>query len=160
MPNKRLGNATYKAYRLLGLVHLSATGELTNFNDKPDFEQLPFLIDPPMYAFYVISPDIGLPATRPFTYEETISFPKSAKSIRMQDATGFHDVPIAEVVVPDFDAATPIKDGANFCVYGGHGIIPLMVGPCGPDVSGLYERVFGPASFADCENYAKKNKGL
>ncbi|CAN5527130.1 hypothetical protein BH11PSE4_BH11PSE4_11980 [soil metagenome] len=160
MPNKTLGRATYKAYRLLGLVHLSAAGELANFNDKPDFEQLPFLIDPPMYAFYIVSADIGLPAIRPFTYEETIAFPKAARSIRIQDAGGFHDVPIAEVVVPDFDAGAPSKDGNNFCVFRGPGINPLMVGPCGPDAPGLFERVFGPASFADCEKYAKEHGGL
>lgn len=160
MPTKSLGKATYKAYRLLGLVHLSASGELTNFSDKPDFEQLPFLIDPPMYAFYIISADISLPAIRPFTYEETIAFSKTARAIRIQDADGFHDVPIAEVVVPDFSVMAPSKDSNDFCVYRGPGINPLMVGPCRNDIPGFQERVFGPASVADCEKYAKEHGGL
>jgi hypothetical protein len=42
MPQKVLGHASYKAYRLLGVVHLVATGQRANLNDKVDFEQLPF----------------------------------------------------------------------------------------------------------------------
>jgi hypothetical protein len=95
-----LGHASYKAYRLLGVVHLVATGQRANLNDKVDFEQLPFLISPPMYAFYVIMADLGLPLTLPFTHEEKIFYPKSATSVRIQDATGFHDVPIAEWSLP------------------------------------------------------------
>ncbi|MBI3704875.1 MAG: hypothetical protein HY244_13775 [Rhizobiales bacterium] len=161
MPQRVLGHAKYKAYRLLGVVTLSATGEHSNLNDKADFSQLPFLIYPPMWAFYEIKADISLPATVPFTYEETISFPKSAKSIRIQDADGFHDVPIAEVVVPDFDAAaTTAEAGAQYCVFQWIGINPLMIAKCDAPVPAVYTRVFGPASHDDCKKYVKDNGGI
>jgi hypothetical protein len=154
-----LGRADYKAYRLLGLVHLVATGETANLNDKVDFDQLPFLIFPPMYAFYLIPADIGLPAIMPFKYEENISFPKSARSIRIQDADGVHDVLIADVEIPDFDIAVmAAPTGSNFCVFRGFGINPLMMAPCDARLLPGYERVFGPATHAECEKYIKDNR--
>lgn len=43
-----------------------------------DIEQLAFLILPPVFALYFIRPEIVLPATRPFVYEEDVVFPKTA----------------------------------------------------------------------------------
>lgn len=166
MAQRELGRATYKAYRLIGIVSLTATGELANLNDKPDFDQLPFRIMPPMWAFYVIRPDIGLPATRPFTYSEQIAYPKSANSIRIQDADGFHDVPIAEVVIPDFNISATDATSATFCVFrvvglgGTGGINPLLIAQCDAILPAIYARVFGPATADECRKYINDNGGL
>jgi len=167
MSQRELGRATYKAHRLMGVVSLTATGELANFNDKPDFDQLPFLIFPPIWAFYVIKPDIGLPAIRPFTYTEQIAFPQSAKSIRIQDAIGYHDVPIAELTIPDFNVSeTGTVAGANFCVFrmvgpgSTGGINPLLMAQCDTILPAIYARVFGPATADACRKYINDNGGL
>ncbi len=120
MPTKNLGRAQYTAYRLAGVTTLTAVGQTPNFNDKVDFEQLPFLINPPMFGFFVIQQDISLPAIRPFKYEEVIAFPSTARSVRVQDADGFHDIPIAEVVIPPMVDAAVVDDGTNtYCVCTG-----------------------------------------
>src|SRR5262245_21636084 len=75
MAKKVLGRGSYRAVRMAGMVRLTATGETPHFNDKTDFEQLPFMIFPPMYGFFFIEQDVSLPAMRPFTYEESIAFP-------------------------------------------------------------------------------------
>lgn len=162
MSTKSLGRAKYKAYRLLGMVHLVATGEFANMNDKADFEQLPFLIFPPMYGFYIVQADISLPATKPFTYEETIAFPKSAKAIQIQDADGGYSIPIAEVEIPDFNAAAapPNSTDKTFCAFGGPGINPVMVAKCDSHLPSIFTRVFGPDTYDECRKYAKAHGGL
>ncbi|WP_137044601.1 hypothetical protein [Pseudolabrys sp. FHR47] len=162
MAKKELGRARYHAYRLLGVTYLIATGETSHLNDKFDFEQLPFRIFPPMFAFYVITPDIGLPATKPFSYQEAIIYPTSAKSIRIQDADGMHDVPIAEVVPPiDVTRMAMAVDGpANYCVFSWIGINRLLIAKCDATLPTVYIRVFGPASLADCEKYVADNGGF
>ena len=42
MATRVLGKAAYQAHRTGGLVTLTATGQFPNFNDKADFDQLPF----------------------------------------------------------------------------------------------------------------------
>ena len=95
MATRVLGKAEYQAYRTGRLVTLTARGEFPNFNDKADFEQLPFRIFPPQYGFYFIHQDISLPATRPFCYSEVIVFPANAPSITIVDVDGRHDIPVA-----------------------------------------------------------------
>jgi hypothetical protein len=161
MADRVFGVATYKAYRLLGIVHLNATGTFANINDKADFDRLPFLINPPMYGFYFIKPETALPATLPFVYEEKISFPKDQHFIRIQDANGFIDVPIAEVVVEDFNVnASALDKGNNFCVFRGFGINPLLSAECNAPLPKGYERVFGPDTIERCNDYIKANGGL
>ena len=52
MANRVLGKAEYSAHRTGGVVTLTAIGEFPNFNDKADFEELPFDIFPPQFGFY------------------------------------------------------------------------------------------------------------
>lgn len=162
MAKKQLGRARYHAYRLLGMTYLTATGETSHLNDKFDFEQLPFRIFPPIFAFYVITPDIGLPTTRPFSYQESIIYPASVKIIRVQDADGMHEVPIAEVVPPiDVAGMAMAVDGnADHCVFSWIGVNRLLIAKCDATLPAVYTRVFGPASLADCEKYVANNGGF
>ena len=169
MPTRNFGRASYKAYRLMGIVSLTATGELANLNDKPDFEQLPFRIMPPMWGFFVTTADISLPATRPFTYSEQIAYPTSAKSIRIQDADGFQDVAIAEVVIPPMIAKLAAEADGNYCVFrvvwatgqpSPGGINPLLLAKCDTILPAIYARVFGPATEAECKKYINEHGGI
>jgi hypothetical protein len=158
---KVLGRATYKAYRMFGITHLIAIGETPNLNDKVDFEQLPFRIFPPMFGFFFIHQDIGLPAQKPFVHEESIHFPNGINSIRIQDADGVHDVPIAEVVPHELlTARADAPEDGNYCVYSWIGISPLMIAKCNAVVPGVYTKVFGPASYEDCQKYAREHGGI
>jgi hypothetical protein len=160
MAGKALGTADITAHRIGGVTTLTATGTFPNLNDKADFAPLPFLIFPPMWAFYVVSANISLPATRPFTYSETIAFPADANVIRVQTATGFQSVSIVDVVLPtaqsDTAAATALGD---YSVYKWIGLDTLMIAPSDAIVPAVYVKVFGPASHEDCEKYVAENKG-
>jgi len=161
MTRRDLGRANYKAYRLLGVTHLVATGEVPNLNMKTDFEQLSFRIFPPMFGFYFVTPEITLPAKRPFVYEELVLYPRAAHTVRIQDADGYHDVPIAEVVPPDFEALTLAVDAAaNYCVFSWIGINRMMIAKCDAIVPAVYTKVFGPASYAECDRYVVDNGGV
>jgi hypothetical protein len=161
MPKKNFGRAQYKAYRLLGLVHLTATGETPNFNDVPSLEQLPFRIHPPIYGFFVTTPDIALPATRPFSVQLNTAYPADSAWIRIQDADGDHSVAIAEVVPPidiQTTALTPPADDGNFCVFQWIGIQPYLIAGCDEVVPAVYTRVFGPGTLAQCEQYIVEHR--
>ncbi len=161
MTRRDFGRGNYKAYRLLGVTHLVATGELPNLNMKADFEQLPFRIFPPMFGFYFVTPEITLPMLRPFVHEEPILYPRAAHTVRIQDADGYHDVPIAEVIPPDFDVQTAaVEAGANYCVFSWIGINSMMIAKCDAIVPGVYSKVFGPASYAECDRYVVDNGGI
>lgn len=160
MARKELGRATYKAYRMFGVTYLVAAGQTPNWNDKVDFEQLPFRIFPPMYGLFFISQDLQMPAVKPFVYEERILFPTSANIVRIQDADGIHDVPIAEVVPPDIGLhALAIEGGANYCVFSWIGINSMMIAKCDAVVPAVYTKVYGPATHADCERYIASHGG-
>lgn len=155
MTQKTLGRASYAASRLGSVVHLIATGETPNFNDKVQIEELPFLILPPMFALYFVHADISLPAIRPFTYTHDIYFyPRDANALTIQDADGFHSVAIKQVPIPDPQIAAARPAGADaYCVFSGFGINPLAVAPCDAALPPGYERVFGPAGLDDCRRY-------
>jgi hypothetical protein len=159
MAKKTLGRAKYSAFRIGGATILIAVGEFAHVNDKADFEQLPFRIFPPMYGFYIIDPEIALPETKPFHYEEIIPFPKSAKTIRVLDADDLHDVVIKEIDIPDFEAALRLDEsGANFCVFR-LGKIPPLVAKCDASVPPGFDQVFGPATIAECRKFVKEHGG-
>jgi len=159
MPTKVLGNAEYKAVRTGGVTRLIASGIAPNLNTKTDFEQLPFLIFPPMFAFYFIESEIVLPALRPFVYEEIIVFPQSANVVTIQDASGDHAVSIEEVAVPDIESITPSPDNAGYCVFSWIGTNSLKIAKCDAILPAVYSRVFGPATYQECEMYVQENGG-
>ncbi len=165
MVAKVLGRASYSAYRLAGMVNLSAIGETVNINDKFDFEEQPFVAFPPVYAFFRIEP--GFPSRtsdeKPvrFNYQEAISYPSDAKFITIHDADGSHSIPIAEVVIPPMDVATAADDGTRtYCVFQWIGINSLMIAKCNAPVAEVYSRVFGPDSYPNCQKYVADNGGI
>jgi hypothetical protein len=107
MPRKEFGRATYRAYRLFGQVFLIATGQTPNWNDKVDFEQLPYRTFPPTWGLFFITPDVTMPAVRPFVNDEAIAYPYGIPTVSIEDADGLHVVPIAEVVPPGSAARSP-----------------------------------------------------
>jgi hypothetical protein len=161
MPTTIPGRASYKAYRLFGLVTLVATGETPNFNDKVDIVQLPFRRFPPIYGLVFIQQDIRLPAMRPFVYEERIVYPEGFPAISVHDADGPHEVPIADVQIPPMAmaASAEAESGAGFCVFNWLGRPDLLIAPCDALLPAVYRRVYGPATMADCERYVAQNGG-
>ena len=104
-----LGRAKYRATRLGTSVVITAEGMLGYWNELTDIRQLPQRIFPPQFGFFVCTPEIGLPATRPFTYSETVGYPLDAKTLVMHDADGAHTIEITEIKSPALSAlmATP-----------------------------------------------------
>lgn len=159
MPTKTLGNAQYKATKTGGVTKLIASGTAPNLNTKTDFEQLPFLTFPPMFAFYFIESEIVLPSLRPFVYEETIAFPQEATIVTIHDANGAHTVAIEEVTLPDIKPTTPSSGDAGYCVFSWIGTNSLKVAKCDAILPAVYARVFGPATYGECEKYVQENGG-
>lgn len=159
MPNKELGSAEYKAFRAGDLVEIIATGMTSALNIKIDIEQLPFFIYPPMFGLYFLTPVVVLPATHPFCYKERVPFPKSSKVITILDAEGKHGVEIQEVNVSETKSALPSVTDTGFCVFSWIGIDKLQISNCDAILPSVYSRVFGPATFGECETYVNDNKG-
>jgi len=159
MANKVLGKAKYHATRVGGVTTLTAVGTFPNFNDKADIEQLPILIFPPQFAFYFIHQDISLPALRPFTYSEIISFPKNSAAVMVRDADGLHPVPITEIALPEPTLHAHKPTDTGFCVYSVIGTNHLHLAKCEAILPTIYHRVFGPATHAECEKYIANNGG-
>jgi hypothetical protein len=159
MADKQLGKATYRAVRSGVLTTLIAAGETPNFNDTMHFEMLPFRIFPPMYAFYFIHADIGLPTIRPFVYEQSITFPPKSPSIRIQDADGLHDVAIEEIKsAPELTEPQPAE--GNFCVFSWAAADQLMLtAKCDAILPAVYSKISGPNTYAECQQYIKDHQG-
>jgi hypothetical protein len=157
MSQRVLGRAVYTAVRVEGLTTVIAAGKVSALNVKTDFEQLPFRIYPPMYGFYFVKPDILLPAERPFVYEEAIVFPISASHILIHDEDGRHEVPIISVDMPsNLKPQAPDPSATDYCVFSWVGTNKVMIGRCNAPVLAVYARVFGPASYKECEQYAQE----
>lgn len=158
MANRVLGKAAYKAHRTGGVVTLTATGEFPNFNDKADFDQLPFRIFPPQFGFYFIQQDITLPAIKPFCYSEVIIFPTIAQSLTIIDADGPHIVGIEEIHVQEPTECKPSGSEQGFCVFAIIGGTRLLIAKCDSILPAIYRRVFGPATYVECEQYVGSNQ--
>lgn len=159
MATKELGRAKYSAFRIGGTTRVFAAGVTPNWNDKVDIEELPFRIFPPWYALYFISQTIQLPAQRPFLYQEAIPYPEKPKTIRIQDADGFHDVPIVNLTLPDVTDLPPPKRDATFCVFNSLLSKDLMIAECDTPLPHIFGRSFGPATLAECEKFVKEKGG-
>lgn len=154
MPSKDLGKAEYMAIRNGNLVKIIATGVVPGMNVKVDIEQLPFLIQPPMFALYFIRPDIVLPAVRPFIYEEEVVFPKTAARLSINDADGRHIVEIENGAPPADPPVLPAPGDKGYCVFSWTGIDQLKIAKCDAALPAVYSRIFGPDTFAECQRHA------
>lgn len=138
---------------------MTATGEFPNFNDKADFDQLPFRIFPPQYGFYFIHQDINIPAIKPFCYSEVIVFPTNASSITIVDTDGPHQTPLEEIQIEEPVKDEPAKSEQGFCVFQIIGRTELLIAKCDAILPAIYKRVFGPASYEECEKYLGDHQG-
>ncbi len=156
--SKVLGKATYSAYRQDNIVHVIAEGEKPYLQTKVTIEQLPFMIYPPIYALYFETSGITIPVIVPFVIERAITnFPSSAKSISIEDATGHHSIPIDTRASASTGAhALALSEAAaagNVCVFRQLGTERLLIAACDAILPAIYTRVFGPASYAECQQY-------
>jgi hypothetical protein len=159
MTSRVLGKAEYQAHRTGRLVTVTATGEFPNFNDKADFEQLPFRIFPPEYGFYFIHQDIRIPTVKPFCYSEVIAFPTNAPFIIIVDADGSHNIPLKEIQIEEPVKEEPAKSEKGFCVFQNINGSSLSIAKCDVILPAIYRKVFGPASYQECEKYVSDNRG-
>lgn len=157
--SKVLGKATYSAYRENNVVYVTAEGEKPYLQTRVTIEQLPFLIYPPIYALFFDTPGGANPLVTPFMIERAITnYPSSAKSISIQDATGSHRIPIETraTSAPGVHALAAFSDAAapaNFCVFQQLGTQRLLIAACDAILPAIYVRVYGPASYAECQQY-------
>lgn len=158
MPSKELGKAEYRAIRNGHVVKVIATGTVPGMNVKVDIEQLPFLILPPVFALYFIRPEIVLPATRPFVYEEDVVFPKTAERLTITDADGRHHVPVEEGAAAAEGPSAPSPTDPGYCVFSWIGTDQLKVAKCDALLPAVYRRVFGPDTFAECQGYVLREQ--
>ena len=157
MPDKHHGRASYKAFRAAGFLHIIASGETSNLNDQITIEQLSFLVHPPSFGLFCVTPDVSLPAVRPFTVEIRTLFPGSTDLVRIQDADGDHMVPIADIAAPP----SPLPDGgSHFCVFEWIEINPHVIAEFDAIVPVVYSRAFGPDTHARCVQYVRDHGGI
>jgi len=155
--SKVLGKATYSAYRENDIVHVTAEGDKPTPQTKVTIEPLPFLIYPPIYALYFESSGTTTPVVVPFLVERAIAnFPSSAKTIAIEDATGHHSIPIQTRAATQ---ALLSETAAAFCVFQHVGTARLLIAPCDAILPAVYTKVFGPASYAECQQYAAAHGG-
>jgi len=159
MPRKEFGKAQYQAFRVGGVVEIIACGTTSGINIKVDIEQLPFFIYPPMFGFYFVTPDVVLPALHPFCYKERVPFPKTSKIITILDAEGKHYTEIKEIDISETQPALPSAADVGFCVFSWIGTDTLQVTKCETILPLVYSRVFGPATYGECEKYVADNQG-
>ena len=81
----------YQAARLTdAAVIIIATGETPNFNTRVTIEQLPWRIYPPHFGLFFETPEIALPAKRPFAVSAIVGFPGERNELTIIDACGRH----------------------------------------------------------------------
>jgi len=102
-----LGHAKYKALRIGTLLAIQASGTLSGFNQIPDIRQSLIKIFPPQFNFYVYTPEITVPALRPFSIVRFFGYPKDVDTVVIHDADGSHRIPI--VTVPELEPVAAAK---------------------------------------------------
>ena len=151
MPNKILAsNVAYQVHRIGHITRVTATLQASLLS-KFDFEPIENT-SPPIYKFYEVLQSIPFfPEGVLRSYSEDIFYPKSAKTLHIEDANGFHSVRISELDIPDINVSDRNRPG-QFCVFqGADG--QKLIAPCNARVPAGYDRVFGPASFEACANF-------
>lgn len=159
MRKKELGKAQYKAIRNGKLVKVIATGTVPSTNIKTDLEQLPIEIFPPMYGFFFIMPEILLPSTRDFVYEEEVPYPESATMITILDAEGEHHITIEKLEVAEIKPHKPAPNDSGYCVYAWRDVDLIKIAKCNDNLLSMLSHEFGPETYGECEKYVKKHSG-
>jgi hypothetical protein len=147
----------YQAARLTdAAVIVVATGETPNFNTRVTIEQLPWRIYPPHFGLFFETPEIALPAKRPFAVSAIVGFPGERNQLTIIDACGRHVLNILAAI--QFRAAGKDANAEkDFCAYQQIGFPNCMIAPVDAMVPMIFTRAFGPASYADCEAWIAQN---
>ena len=150
---------TYEAARIHGAaVVIIAAGEAPYLNTRVTLEQLPWRIYPPHFGLFFETPEIALPAIRPFVVWAVVGFPADIDELTIIDANGRHVVKIAGAI--QFRSA---KEDVNadkaFLAYRQIGFPNCMIAPFDAMVPMIFTRAFGPASYAECEAWIAQNCG-
>jgi len=150
---------TYHVARLTNAaVIIVAIGEAPNFNTRVTIEQLPWRIYPPHFGLFFETPEIALPATRPFVVWAVAGFPADIDELTIVDANGRHVVKIASAI--RFQAADKdVNAEKAFLAYKQIGLPNCMIAPFDAMVPMIFTRAFGPATYADCEAWIAQNCG-
>lgn len=158
MTQKEFGKANYYATRMGGVVTLFATGTLSKWTDRPYFEQMPFFIFPPMFGFYIDREQIGINLLRPFTKAQIISYPYEVDYININDIDGSHNVVINSLINSVEIENEQLQD--NLCVYNRIGTDSYLIATADAILIAVYQKVFGPATKPECEDYINSHAGV
>ena len=161
MTKLTFGNATISAKRAGPITYLEAKGTSKEAGETYDFLQLPFFIYPPRWGFMIKS--IGtspLKAGESFSYSELIPYPHDVDFVAVQTETGIHHVTIEKV---PFDLV-PYKGNGNtvvgeFSVFNRINTAEYLIAKDDAILPAIYRKVFGPASYDECEKYVKDHEG-
>lgn len=91
-----MGRAKYQATRLGTTLFITAEGQLPYTNQIADIRQLPWRIFPPQFGMFYYTPEITLPAIRPFRFTERFGFPLDTRNVVIHDADGAHEIDIVD----------------------------------------------------------------
>lgn len=150
----------YQAMRLADTsVLIMAVGEAPNLNTIVTLEMLPWKIYPPQFGLFFETPQVSLPATRPFIVWGTFPYPKREDALVVLDAAGRHTRQILGTF--PFEAADMRAAATDaYIAYQQIGVPSnCMIAPENAMVPMIYRRGFGPASYADCQDWIAKNCG-
>ena len=149
----------YQAIRLFDTaVLIVAAGQAPNLNTRVTVEQLPWRIYPPLFGLFFETPEVQLPAIRPFVVTGVFPYPKDVDKLTIIDAAGRHDIGILGAF-PFAQVERELKERQDYVAYQQIGVANCMIAPADAMVPMIYSRAFGPASYTDCEAWIKKNCG-
>jgi hypothetical protein len=86
-----LGRAKYIALQIGPFVELVATGS-TQFNVQVRLVAAPITIFPPQFGLFFFTPEITLPAEKPFSISTSFASKDAINKVVVWDADGKHDV--------------------------------------------------------------------
>ena len=157
---KEFGVATYTAMKVTEvLVLITAHGTAPNWNTRVTLEQLPWRIWPPRFGLYFDTPDIALPALRPFTVSGLFAYPASLGQVTIIDAAGQHDVKIGSAMMLDAAAEDRVNADKAFNAYQQIGVANCMIAPVDAMVPMIFRKAHGPDTYKGCEDWIARNCG-
>ncbi|WP_211380741.1 hypothetical protein [Agrobacterium tumefaciens] len=156
-----IGNATISAKRAGPITYLTATGVSKNDGETYDFLQLPFFIYPPQWGFFIKG--VGSSTLKKgdsFSYTELIQYPPDVDFVHVKTERGAELVKIENVSL-DF---VPYAEGekgtiGTFSVFNRIGTAEYMIAKSDAILPAIYTKVFGPATYEECEKYMKDHAG-
>jgi hypothetical protein len=158
--SKEFGVATYTAIKVADvLVLITAHGTAPNWNTSVTLEQLPWRIWPPRFGLFFDTPDIALPALRPFIVSNLFVYPASLGQVTIIDAGGQHDVTIGSAMMLDAAAEDRVNADKAFNAYQQIGVANCMIAPVDAVVPMIFRKAHGPDTYKGCQDWIARNCG-